>query len=88
MEDQTDKLGQIEYEEVLIDNISKLIVNRNYMHQNIEFWDNLVFKMWEEYYYGLEHVSIKKQAQFLEIFFYNTFTYKPSNTLPKDVLGY
>ena len=83
---QKDRLGQLEYEEVLFYNISKLVVNRSYIAQNSLFWNSVVFKMFEEYYYGIETVSIKQQAKVLEILMYNIFKYKPSLDLPEDVL--
>lgn len=84
MEEQ--KLGQTEYEEVLLDNLSKVVVNRSFIKQNKQFWDNLVFKMFEEYYFSMEFVSIKKQARLLEIYLHCMFSYKPALKLPEDVL--
>lgn len=88
MENRYDRLWQTEHEEVLVDNISKLIVNRNYIAQNQEFWDNTVFKLWEEYYFSSEPISIKSQARSLEVFMYNLILYKPALFLPKDVVEY
>lgn len=83
---QESKLGIVEYEEVLYDNISKVIVNRNYVKQNKEFWDNIVFKMFEEYNFSIEGTSIRKQAQFLELFLATMFKFKPSQELPEDII--
>lgn len=85
-EHQRDRLGQSEHEEELLYNISKNIVNRNYIQQNQDFWDIVFFKMFEEYYYGLEPVSIKQQAKCIEIMMYNLFKYQPSLELPDDIL--
>lgn len=84
---QTDRLGQIEYEEVLFDNISKVVINRGYIYENESFWNNLVFKFWEEYYFSPEEVSIRKQAKFLEIFFKLSFEFKPTQQLPEDLVN-
>lgn len=81
---QIDRLGQTEYEETLLDTISKVVINRNYIEQNQLFWDNIVFKFWEEYYFSRENISIRKQAKFLEIFMDGVFKFKPSNSLPED----
>ena len=81
-----EKLGQIEYEEVLLDNISKVVINRKYIKDNQSFWDNIVFKLFEEYYFSSEPVSIRKQSKFLEIFFDCNIKFKPSQFLPNDVL--
>lgn len=83
---QTDRLGQIEYEEFLLDTISKIVINRNYIQQNIEFWNNLVFKLWEEYYFSTEEISILRQTKMLEIFFDAMFKFKPPTHLPEDII--
>lgn len=81
-----DKLGITEYEEVLFDNISKVVINRNYLVENSVFWDNLVFKMFEEYNFSMEEISIRKQAKYVEMFLATMIKFKPSQELPKDVL--
>ena len=81
-----DKLGITEYEEVLFDNISKVVINRNYLVENSVFWDNLVFKMFEEYNFSMEDISIRKQAKYVEMFLATMIKFKPSQELPKDVL--
>jgi len=80
------KLGQSEYEEVLLDNISKVVVNRNYIAQNKYFWDAMVFKLFEEYYFSLEETSIRKQAKILEIFFNCLFEFHPAVNKPEDII--
>lgn len=82
-----DKLGMSEYEEVLIDNISTVVVPRSYLEQNRDFWNGLVFKLFEVYHYSIEPVSIRKQAQMLEIFFSSLFSYQPSIDKPEDILN-
>ncbi len=82
-----EKLGQIEFEEVLFDNISKVVINRHWVEENQVFWNNTVFKMFEEYTFGLEEISIRKQAKLLELFLGNMIKYKPGNDLPEDILN-
>lgn len=86
MLEQREKLGLIEYEETLIDNLSKVVINRNYISQNKTFWDTVVFKCWEEYYFSPENISIRKQAKMIEIFMDGLFKYKPSLEIPEDIL--
>lgn len=81
------RLGIAEYSEVLLDNLSKVVVNRNYLEQNQEFWDTIVFKLFEQYYYSLEEISIRKQAEGLEIFFNALFLFKPSTEKPEDLIN-
>lgn len=83
---QEQKLGQIEYEEVLLDNLSKVVINRRYIKENQDFWDNIIFKMFEEYYFSSEEITIRKQAKYLELFFDCNIKFKPSQELPEDVL--
>jgi len=79
-----DKLGLLEYTDVLLDNVSRLIINQNYIYENSEFFDNLIFKLWENYNNSLESISIRKQAQMLEIFLGTMLKEKPSLSLPED----
>lgn len=81
-----DKLGQTEYEEVLLDNISKLVINRNYILENEEFFDAVVFKMFEDYLFSVEPISIRKQAKMFELFLGCMLKYTPTQTLPEDSL--
>jgi len=81
-----EKLYQSEYEEVLLDNISKVVINRNYIASNQQFWDKMVFKMFEEYYFSPEEISIRKQAKLLEIFFSCLFEFSADNKKPEDII--
>jgi hypothetical protein len=83
---QNIKLGAVEYEEVLYDNISKIIINRNYIKRNQSFWDNVVFKMFEEYNFSSEEVSIRKQAKIVEIILAMMIKFKPEQELPEDII--
>lgn len=83
-----DKLGQTEYEEVLLDNISKLVINRNYILENSEFFDAVIFKMFEDYLFSLEQISITKQAKMLELFLGCMLKYSPAQILPEDSLKF
>ena len=83
----SERLGQVEYYETLLDNISKIVINRNYIAQNQDFWDNMVFKMFEEYYFSLEEISIRKQAKLLEIFFGCLFEFTPATEKPEDIIN-
>lgn len=80
------KLGQVEYYEVLLDNISKVVVNRHYISRNQKFWDNMLFKLFEEYRFSLEDISIRKQAKLLEIFFGCLFEFAPETEKPEDLI--
>lgn len=81
-----EKLGLSEYSEVLLDNVSKVVINRAYIENNQEFWNNIVFKLYEEYFFSLEQTSIRKQAKLLEIFFNGLFEFHPAVEKPEDII--
>lgn len=81
-------LGIAEYEEVLLDNISKVVINTNYISQNKDFWNMLIFKMYEEYFSSKEQTSIRKQAKYLEIVFNCLFEFEPPVKKPKEIINF
>lgn len=86
--DNRDKLYYEEYSSHIYENISRIIVNQNYINANLEFFEKLLFKSWELYYYNsnLEYISITKQIRMLEIFLSAMIETKPSQELPEDVI--
>lgn len=86
MEYHNDKLGLEEFSQYMLENISKLIINRQYIEDNQEFFNLLLFKFWEDYEYSvMESVSLMKQLKLLEIFLGALIAEKPSVDLPEDV---
>lgn len=80
-----EKLGLEEYSTFMVENISKLIINRNYIEENADFFNLLFFKMWEDYEYSnLEPISLLKQLKLLEIFLGSLIAEKPSVDLSED----
>lgn len=73
-------------EEVLLDNISTVVIPRAYVLENQDFWDNVVFKFFEIYYYSKDGVSIREQARMIEALIGNIFDFQPSVIKPKDIL--
>lgn len=84
---RNERIGQAEHSEVLLDNISPVVITRSYIEQNQLFWDSIVFKLFEDYYFSPEEVSIRKQAKMLEIFFGNLFEHKPSVEKGEDIIN-
>lgn len=84
----SERLGSEEYRVHVYENISKIIVNRNYIEENFDFFEKIVFKMWELYYYDsiLEPISITKQIKMLELFLSVMLEMKPDTTLPEDIV--
>lgn len=86
MEYHNDKLGLEEFSQYMLENISKLIINRSYIEENQDFFNLLLFKFWEDYEYStIETVSLMKQLKLLEIFLGALIAEKPSVDLPEDV---
>ncbi len=82
-----EKLGLEEYSNFMMENISKLVINRNYIEQNADFFNLLFFKMWEDYEYSnMEPISLLKQLKLLEIFLGTMVTEHPDTQLPEDSL--
>jgi hypothetical protein len=80
-----DKLGLEEYSVFVLEGISKVIINRNYIEENEDFFNTLLFKCWEEYYTSIiEPISITKQIKMLDILLYAIINEKPSVDLPED----
>lgn len=84
---EDNKLGLEEYMQFVYENISKIVVNRNYIENNQDFFNQLLFKTYEEYLYSsLEPISILKQIKHLEIFLSSMIGYKPDLELPEDYI--
>lgn len=83
---QRERVGQVEYSEILLDNISTVVIPRSYIEQNQEFWDDIVFKLFEDYYFSPEEVSVRKQAKIVEVILGKMFEHKPSTEKPEDVI--
>lgn len=80
-----DKLGLEEYSVFVLEGVSKVIINRNYIEENDEFFNLLLFKMWEDYSKSfIEPISIWKQIKMLEVFLYAMLLEQPSLELPID----
>lgn len=80
-----DKLGLEEYSQFVLEGISKIIINRNYIEENEDFFNTLLYKFWEEYYTSIvEPITIWKQIKLMEIFLGTMLAEKPTLDLPED----
>lgn len=86
MREMKETLGLAEFEEVLMDLISPMIVNRNYILTHQEFWNNLIFKLFENYHYSAVDIPVSHYAKIIDIFFGNIFEYNPSSVKPEDII--
>ncbi len=87
MLEQRDRLGIEEYRLHIYENISKIIINKQYIEDNYDFFEKIIFKMWEDYDTSvLEPISITKQLKILEMFLSVMLEYKPDNELPEDIV--
>lgn len=85
LEYNRERLGIDEYTAHVLENISKIIINQNYIYQNYSFFEKIIFKMFEDYDKSiLEPISINKQIKMLELFLAAMIEMKPSQELPED----
>lgn len=86
-EEQRNKLGLSEFSEVLTENLSKVVIPQNYIDNEVDFFEQILFKTYEKYHNSkTETYSINQIRSLLEIFIDAMFTYKPSNNKPEDVI--
>ena len=82
-----DKLGQDEHRLHIYENISKVIINRQYIEDNYDFFEEVIFKMFEDYDRSvLEPISVTKQIKMLELYLSVMLELKPSLELPEDCI--
>lgn len=83
-----DKLGLEEYRAHVMDGITSVIVSPNYIKENIEFFNLLIYKMFQDYEYSaVDEISITKQIKILNLFLGAMITEKPSVDLPEDTVN-
>lgn len=87
-EEQRSKLGIVEYSEVLTDSLSKVVIPQNYIDNEADFFEQILFKTYEKYHNSkTELYSINQIRVLIEIFVDALFTYKPSNEKPEDLIN-
>jgi hypothetical protein len=80
-----DKLGLEEYRVHILENISNIVVNPNYVKENLDFFNKIIFKMFQDYENSIvEPISITKQIKLLNLFLSVMLSEKPSLELPFD----
>lgn len=62
-----EKLGIVEFEDVLLSNVSDLIFTDSFLNKNKAYWDSVVNDLFTYYYYSQEDISIKNLAKSLEV---------------------
>lgn len=88
MEYHNDKLGLEEYRVHILENISNIVVNPNYVRDNIDFFNKVIFKMFQDYENSvLESISITKQIKLLNLFLSVMLSEKPDLELPEDTVS-
>lgn len=87
MERDRDRLGLEEHRGHIYENISKIIVNQNYIDNNFDFFEKIIFKLFEDYENSvLEPISVTKQLKMLELFLSVMIEMKPTQELPEDII--
>jgi predicted Zn-dependent protease with MMP-like domain len=83
-----DRLGLEEYRTHVLENISMIVINPNYVQENIDFFNKIIFKMFQDYDSSvLEPISINKQIKLLNIFLSVMLSERPSLELPPDTVN-
>jgi hypothetical protein len=82
-----EKLGYEEFRQVVLENISKVITNQSHIEDNSEFYNMIIFKLFEKYQNDLmEDYTINQVVKMFDIFLYSMFKYSPSTKLPEDLI--
>ena len=69
------RLGIVEFEDVLFNNISDLILSAEFLKKNNMYWESIVNDLFNYYYYSQEEVSIKALAKTIEVLISNNIVY-------------
>lgn len=84
-EEYRNKLGLTEYREVILDNISRLIINEQHIIENQDAYEAIIFKTYEKYANSkTENYTINQVVNLLEIFLDSAIKYNMSTDLPED----
>jgi len=70
------KLGIVEFEEVLLSNISELIINECFINNNEKYWSSIVSDLFSYYYYSVDDILIKNLSKTVEVTVSNNIVYK------------
>jgi len=70
------KLGIVEFEEVLLSNISELIINECFINNNEKYWGSIVSDLFSYYYYSVDDILIKNLSKTVEVTVSNNIVYK------------
>lgn len=82
-----DKLGFEEYRDHMLENISGVVVNPNYIEENLDFIDNLLFKLFQDYENTQSDIiSFNKTIKVINIFLSVMLEQKPKLQLPEDTV--
>lgn len=65
------KLGIVEFEDVLLNNISDFIITDKFLKSNQSYWDSVVDDLFRYYYFSQEDISIKVLAKSVEVLISN-----------------
>lgn len=81
------KLGISEYSEIFYDRLSTLVGNCEYVEQNKDFYEQVIWKTFERYNNSkTESYSINQIVTIFEIVLDSMLKFKPANELPEDLI--
>lgn len=70
------KLGIVEFEDVLLSNISELVFTEQFLFDNKVYWESVVNDLFRYYYYSQNDISIKDLSKSIETTICNMMVYK------------
>jgi len=80
-------LGYEEFRIEVYDRLSRVITNQNHIDENQDFYEEIIFKMFEKYKNGtVNRVSITQCVLLFDIFLHSMFENKPKTFLPEDLV--
>lgn len=84
---QREKVGLLQFQDIVLDNLSKLVCNQKFIDDNFLFFEHYCFKAYEKYNNSkTEQYSINQVVSLLEIMLDALFKYRPETELPEDII--
>lgn len=82
------KLGYTEFSDHFYDQLSHLITNQAHIDQCQDFYEEIIFKLYELYLHSKsESFSVNQCVRVFEVVLFSMFKYNPTTQLPEDLIN-